>query len=132
MSKSSASTSATSMAKHLKWADVPEEAMTPLLTRQYVSNQHITIARVQLKKGCVVSRHEHHNEQITTVVQGSIILRFPDKEVRVRPGELLVIPPNLPHEAEAPEDCIVVDIFSPCRQDWAEKKDDYMRGVRPH
>ena len=112
---------------HVSWNDVETEPMTPLLLRQFVSGDKITLARVQLKKGAVVARHSHENEQVTCVLAGSLILRFPDCEVTLRPGEILCIPGHLPHEAEAPEDCTVLDIFSPPRTDWIAKQDAYMR-----
>ena len=115
---------------HVSWNNVEAEPMTPLLVRQYVSGASITVARVQLKKGAVVAEHSHHNEQATCVLEGALRLRFPDREVTLRPGEILCIPPNLPHEAEAPEDCTVLDIFSPPRADWAAKQDAYMRTVK--
>lgn len=112
---------------HVSWDDVETEPMTPLLLRQFVSGEKITVARVQLKKGAIVSRHSHENEQVTCVLTGALILRFPDCEKTLRPGEILCIPGHLPHEAEAPEDCTVLDIFSPPRADWIAKQDAYMR-----
>jgi quercetin dioxygenase-like cupin family protein len=112
---------------HVSWNDIEAELMTPLLLRQFVSGDKITVARVQLKKGAIVARHSHENEQVTCVLAGSLTLRFPDREVTLRPGEILCIPGHLPHEAEAPEDCTVLDIFSPPRSDWMAKQDAYMR-----
>src|SRR5205807_1441614 len=91
-------------ARHLTWKDIEREQMSPSLVRQYVSAEKTTIARVELKKGCVVPEHSHENEQICYVMQGALKFRMPDSEYVVRTGELLVIPPNLPHEAEAVED----------------------------
>jgi unsaturated pyranuronate lyase len=115
---------------HVSWDDVEAEPMNPLLLRQYVSGENITVARVQLKKGAVVARHTHHNEQVTCVLAGALTLRFPEREVTLRPGEILCIPSNLPHEAEAPEDCVVLDIFSPPRADWVANQDAYMRTTK--
>jgi quercetin dioxygenase-like cupin family protein len=115
---------------HVSWNDVEVEPMTPLLLRQFVSGEKITVARVQLKKGAEVARHAHENEQVTCVLAGALTLRFPDSEVTLRPGEILCIPGHLPHEAEAPEDCLVLDIFSPPRADWMAKQDAYMRVTR--
>ena len=79
----------------------------------------------------MVPRHAHENEQITYVLEGA--LRFHlgatgAQEVIVRTGEVLTIPPNLPHTAEALEDTLDVDIFDPPRQDWLDGKDQYLRG----
>lgn len=76
----------TSKVLHVSWNDVEVEPMTPLLLRQYVSGDCITVARVQLKKGAVVSEHSHHNEQATCVLEGTLRLRFPDREVTLRPA----------------------------------------------
>ena len=115
-------------ARHLNWKSIEREQMSPSLVRQYVSAEKTTIARVELKKGCVVPEHSHENEQICYVMQGALKFRMPDSEYVVRAGELLVIPPNLPHEAEAVEESVVFDFFSPARADWEAKQDAYLRG----
>ena len=88
------------------------------------------IAQVLLKKGSIVPRHSHENEQITYIISG--VLRFllgedQDEEVIVRQGQVLVIPSNLPHSALALEDTIDVDIFCPPREDWLDGSDAYLR-----
>jgi quercetin dioxygenase-like cupin family protein len=118
-------------ATHARWSDIPPETMNPLLTRQFVTGSQAMIARIVLKKGCQVPRHAHHNEQIAFIVEGA--LRFslgPDdalEEKTIRAGELLVIPANLPHSAEALEDTLNFDIFAPPRQDWITGDDSYLR-----
>ena len=49
--------------KLLSWKSVNREAMSPLLTRQHLSCEKMTLARVELKKGCYVPSHQHENEQ---------------------------------------------------------------------
>ena len=88
------------------------------------------LAHVYFTKGGTVPKHAHDNEQITYVLDGC--LRFflgddGDEVVDVRAGEVLVIPPNLPHAAEALEDTLDVDIFNPPRQDWLDGTDAYLR-----
>jgi quercetin dioxygenase-like cupin family protein len=88
------------------------------------------LAHVYLDKGCIVPKHSHDNEQLTYVLEG--VLRFTigeaqDEIVDVGPGEVLVIPSNVPHRAEALEDTLDVDIFCPPRQDWLDKTDSYLR-----
>ena len=123
--------SSTLEAVHTRWADVPVEPMNPLLTRAFVTGSQAMIARIDLKKGCVVPRHSHPNEQIAWIVEGALdfILGEPgvEKRVTVRAGEVLVIPGGLPHAAEALEDTLDYDIFAPPRQDWINKDDAYLR-----
>jgi quercetin dioxygenase-like cupin family protein len=88
------------------------------------------LTHVYLDKGAIVPRHSHENEQFTYILEGA--LRFwigeDGAEVRdVRAGEVLHIPSNVPHKAEALEDTLDVDVFSPPRQDWLDKTDDYFR-----
>lgn len=113
-----------------RWDDMPKERVSDLLQRRLITGERMMLAHVYLDKGCIVPRHSHDNEQLTYILEGA--LRFwlgedGGEEVVVRAGEVLVIPPNLPHMAEALEDTLDVDIFSPPRQDWLDKTDDYLR-----
>ena len=101
-----------------------------MLDRRLITGERVMLAHVYLKKGCIVPRHQHDNEQITYIVEGALkfwIGEDEKKELTVRPGEVLHIPPNVWHKAEALEDTLDVDIFSPPRQDWLAKTDAYLR-----
>jgi quercetin dioxygenase-like cupin family protein len=87
------------------------------------------LARVLLKKGCVVPMHSHENEQITYILEGALKFRLNGDEVVVRAGEVLCIPPHVPHEAIAVEDTVDLDVFTPPREDWINKTDAYLRGA---
>jgi quercetin dioxygenase-like cupin family protein len=89
------------------------------------------VARVLLKKGCVVPLHSHHNEQVTYILEGTLKFGLNDEEIIVRAGEVLCIPPNVPHEAVALEDTVDLDIFTPPREDWIGKTDAYLRCGQP-
>ena len=113
-----------------RWDDMPKERVTDLIDRRIVSGKSMMIAHVYLAKGAIVPRHSHHNEQVTYILEGALRFRIGDEgaeEVVVRGGEVLVIPSNVPHEAEALEDTLDVDVFSPPRQDWLDKSDAYLR-----
>ena len=116
--------------RHHPWSDVPTEKVTDLLSRKLITGDRMMIAQVFLKEGCVVPRHSHDNEQLTYILEGS--LRFwigedGSEEIVVRAGEVLYIPSNVPHRAEALEDTLDVDIFSPPRADWLDGTDSYLR-----
>jgi quercetin dioxygenase-like cupin family protein len=117
----------TAAPKSVPWDRVEREQLTPLLQRQFFSTSQLTVARFELKKGCVVPEHHHHNEQVTSVFQGALKLSFSGQEVTVRAGETISIPPNLRHSAEALEDTLVIDVFTPPRRDWEQKQDAYLR-----
>ncbi len=117
--------------KHVAWKSIELEQLNPLLNRQFVVGEKVMIARILLKKGCVVPLHSHHNEQITYILDGALKFTLNGEEVVVRAGEVLCIPPNVPHEAVALEDTVDLDIFNPPREDWIGKTDAYLRGVQP-
>ena len=115
--------------KYVPWNTVELEDLNPLLQRQFVVGESVMLARVLLKKGCVVPRHSHHNEQVTYILEGALKFVLKDREITVRAGEVLCIPPNEPHEAIALEDTVDLDIFTPPREDWIAKTDAYLRGA---
>jgi unsaturated pyranuronate lyase len=120
-------------ATHHRWDELPREQLKPLLGRRLISGERLMLAHVYLDRGCVVPKHAHENEQLTYILEGT--LRFflgedGDEVVDVAAGEVLHIPSNLPHAAEALEDTLDLDVFSPPRADWLEGSDDYLRRPR--
>ena len=114
--------------KYIPWSSVELEDLNPLLQRQFVVGQDIMLARVLLRKGCVVPEHSHHNEQVTYILEGELKFWIDGKEIVVNAGEVLTIPPHMPHKAEALEDTVDLDVFNPPRADWINKTDKYLRG----
>ena len=113
-----------------RWDDMKKERVSDTLDRRLITGDRIMLAHVYLKKGCIVPKHSHENEQFTYILEGALkfwIGEDQKQEVIVRAGEVLVIPSNIPHKAEALEETLDVDVFSPPRQDWLAKTDDYLR-----
>lgn len=112
------------------WDDLPMESVNSLLDRRLITGQNVMLAHVYLKKGCVVPLHQHENEQLTYILSGETLfwLESEDSEpLLMKAGDVLVIPPNVPHKAEALEDTLDMDIFNPPREDWLNKSDGYLR-----
>jgi quercetin dioxygenase-like cupin family protein len=116
--------------KYIAWSSVELEEMKPLLQRQLIVGQNIMVARVLLQKGATVPEHSHHNEQITYVLEGALKFWIDGRVIVVRAGEVLTIPSHMPHQAEALEDTVDLDIFNPPRADWINKTDQYLRGEK--
>lgn len=116
--------------KYLAWKDVERERLNPQIEREMVVGDKIMLARVLMKKGAHVPLHHHHNEQVTYILEGVLKFNVDGKEIVVRAGEVLCIPPNMPHEAWAEEDTVDLDVFNPPREDWLNKTDDYLRHGR--
>ena len=111
-----------------RWADIPLETVTDQISRKLITGQQMMLAHVYLKKGAVVPKHQHHNEQLTYILEGALRFWIGDdgaEVIDVRAGEVLQIPSNVWHKAEALEDTLDVDIFNPPREDWLNKTDAY-------
>ena len=113
-----------------RWDSMKKERVSDMLERRLITGDRMMLAHVYLKKGCIVPKHSHENEQLTYILEGALKFWIGDdgaEEITVSAGEVLLIPSNIPHKAEALEETLDVDVFSPPRQDWLEKKDDYLR-----
>src|SRR5262249_26223783 len=115
---------------HYRWNQMPIERVSPMLDRRLITGERMMLAHVYLKKGCIVPRHRHENEQLTYILEGALRFWIGEDEAEtlvVRAGEVLYIPSNVRHKAEALDDTLDVDVFSPPREDWLKKTDDYLR-----
>ncbi len=113
-----------------RWESMPRERVTDTFDRRLITGDRVMLAHVYLKNGCKVPRHFHDNEQVSYVLDGEIKFWIGEdgtEEITVRSGEVLHIPSNVPHAAEAIGDVFALDVFSPPRQDWINKTDDYLR-----
>ena len=113
-----------------RWNDIPRETITPFIDRKLVTGDQLMIAQVFLKKGAIVPKHFHHNEQVTYILEGALRFWIGEDEsevIDVHAGEVLTIPSHVPHKAEALSDTLDVDVFTPPREDWLNKTDDYLR-----
>ena len=113
--------------KYIPWNKVEREKLNDLIDREMVVGDKLMLARVFLKKGAHVPKHQHHNEQVTYILEGALKFAIDGKEIVVHAGEVLCIPSNMPHEAWAIEDTLDLDVFDPPREDWLNKTDAYLR-----
>lgn len=119
--------------RFFRWDDMPRERVTGLLERRIITGDDMMLTHVYLQKGCIVPRHQHVNEQFTYILSGALRFRIGEdgaEEIVVGAGEVLHIPSNVWHEAEALEDTLDVDVFSPPRTDWLDGTDSYFHAKR--
>jgi unsaturated pyranuronate lyase len=116
-----------------KWDDIRLETMTPDISRRVFTGEKAMLAQVYLNKGAIVPTHSHVSEQLSWILEGALRFWVGDEaagdveEIVVSAGEILFIPSNVPHKAEALEDTLDVDVFSPPRQDWLDGSDTYFK-----
>ena len=109
------------------WNQIAEEQLNPHVRRKAIHMKGLTIARLQILKGGAVPEHHHVHEQIATVEKGALKFSMEGKDIVVGAGQSLAIPSEVPHGVVALEDTVVVDVFSPCREDWLRGDDAYLR-----
>jgi quercetin dioxygenase-like cupin family protein len=114
--------------EHTSWDKIETEKLSEKITRQMLSGEHTTVARIFLARGAIVPRHSHVSEQFSLILSGALKFIFDGPELVVRSGEMVYIPAHQPHAAEALEDTVDLDVFSPRREDWIRKDDAYLRG----
>ena len=115
----------------LDWDQIPMETVNPMMQRQIITGELMTVAKIYFKDGFLVPMHSHHNEQITQVISGLLRFRIGEdgeQTIDVGPGQTIVIPANVPHEALVIGDVVEMDMWAPRRDDWLNQTDDYLRG----
>jgi quercetin dioxygenase-like cupin family protein len=115
----------------LNWDKIPMETVNPMMQRQIITGELMTVAKIYFRDGFLVPMHSHHNEQITQVISGLMRFRIGEdgeQTIDVGPGQTIVIPANVPHEALVVGDVVEMDMWAPRRDDWLNQTDDYLRG----
>jgi quercetin dioxygenase-like cupin family protein len=112
------------------WDEVELETVNPQMQRRIVTGERLTVARIYFKDGFLVPMHSHEQEQVTQVISGNMRFTIGDNREKVfelGPGDVIVIPSKVPHEALCIGDVEEMDTWSPRRDDWLNKTDDYLR-----
>ena len=96
-----------------------ESKPEPGLTRKVMAyNDKLFLAEHRMTKGWVGSVHCHPHEQIVYVVRGYLKVTSQGKTFEVRAGDSFVVRGGVEHGASAVEDSLVIDVFTPCREDY--------------
>jgi quercetin dioxygenase-like cupin family protein len=101
-----------------KIKDLQPKSIVPGILGHYAHGELHTFGYVLIKKGSIVPEHQHPHEQITFIVEGQLDMVIDGKAYSLTPGFFHIIPSNVRHSAVAISDCIVIDTFSPVREDY--------------
>ncbi|HWI92392.1 MAG TPA: cupin domain-containing protein [Flavisolibacter sp.] len=118
------------MLEKINWDEVNTEEVNASMSRQIIYGEKLMIAKMKFKDGFIVPLHSHHHEQVTQVISGQMRFWFGEDKEQIMdlfPGDVVIIPSNVPHEALMIGDVEETDTWSPPRQDWLDKTDDYLR-----
>lgn len=114
-----------------RWEKVETVKMSEAITRQLITGSEAMLARFVLRKGAVVPTHSHRSEQFSIILEGALKFIIEGKELVARAGDIVELPSNVAHYAEALEETVALDVFAPLRQDWLRGDDAYLRGDDP-
>lgn len=103
------------------WSKVPVENTAEGIKRQMIVGKNVMMCRFQFAPYLVTPAHSHPHEQMTLVIQGKVRFTIGNEERIVSPGEVLHFPPDSWHGATMlDEEVVLIDIFSPIREDFLE------------
>ena len=95
-----------------RWDEIALEKVTEMMSQKIITGEREMLAQIYLKRGALIPMHAHDSEQMTYILQGALRFLVDGEEVIVREGEVLHIPANVTHQAEALEDTFELDVFS--------------------
>lgn len=114
----------------INWKEIELETVNASMQRRIITGEKMTVARIYFDDGFTVPMHSHPNEQITQVLKGQMRFVFggdQPKELLLGPGDVVVIPADVPHQATCIGKVEQIDTWSPRRDDWLDGTDDYLR-----
>ena len=109
------------------WDSMNKEILSEKIGRKVINGEKVTLAQIFLAKGGVIPKHQHVSEEMGCQLEGTARVELEGKEVNVHKDEVIHVPSNVPHSVVALEDCVILYVFGPVRQDWLDGKDDYLR-----
>jgi len=98
---------------------IPPQMLADGYLARAVHGERLTLAVVEVDPGAELPERRHHNEQFGMVIKGSVVFRVGDEERSLDAGGIWRIPSDTPHTVTAGDaGAVVIDLFSPPRQDW--------------
>lgn len=107
------------MADNFKtWDSISPRTLQPGIEARLVHTEQMSVAMVELAKGAILPEHFHVHEQVSTILEGRVEFTVAGETRLCQPGDIVVLPSNVPHGVVALEPSRVLDVFSPVRSDY--------------
>lgn len=101
----------------------PQIVMIPgLYRRTMATGERMMVVEIYIEKGTTIPMHQHIHEQAGYVASGKVEFTFADQKHVFLPGDTYAIPGGFDHEAYAHEDTVLVEVFSPPREEFRTSK----------
>ena len=102
----------------IKLAEIDSKEIMPGYHGKLIHTQNMSLAFWEVDKGAKVPEHAHINEQVMQVLEGKFEFTLDGNKNTYEPGDLVIIPPNVPHSGRALTPCKIMDVFSPTREEY--------------
>ncbi len=97
---------------------INKKEIVPGFEGKFIHTNNMTVVYWTIQAGSQLPEHSHHNEQITTIIEGEFVLTSEGENRNVKPGDVAVFPSNTKHSGKALTDCYIMDVFHPVREDY--------------
>ena len=97
---------------------INKKEIVPGFEGKFIHTDNMTVVYWNIKAGSQLPEHSHHNEQITTILEGEFVLTSDNETRNVKPGDVAIFPSNMKHSGKAITDCYIMDVFYPVREDY--------------
>ena len=96
----------------------PVEMLPGIRRRTLAYGECLMVTQILISQGTELPRHSHRHEQISYIVTGELQMQVGDQSYHLLPGDSLLLPGGMEHGALALQDVVVIDTFSPPREDY--------------
>jgi quercetin dioxygenase-like cupin family protein len=111
---------------HTDWSKIPSQDLGGGIERQMIVGEKVMVCRFRFAPRVITPVHDHPHEQMTLVERGKVRFTIGEDEVVAKPGDVLHFPPSVRHGATMlDEEVVLIDIFSPVREDFLESSTVY-------
>jgi quercetin dioxygenase-like cupin family protein len=98
--------------------ELAEREPVPGFRVRFVHADAMTLAYWRVEAGAVLPLHRHPHEQVAHALEGELELTVEGDTTVLRPGVVVVVPPNAEHGGRALTPCRLLDVFHPVREDY--------------
>jgi quercetin dioxygenase-like cupin family protein len=95
-----------------------EKEMVPGYFAKFVHTANMTFSYWRIEEGASLPDHSHPHEQVANIIEGKMEFNLNGEIQVISPGDVVVIPPNVPHCGKAITECRIIDVFHPAREDY--------------
>lgn len=98
--------------------EIAEKQLVPGILGRYMHGTGTTFGRVTIEAGTEMPLHHHPHEQVTCILEGRLAMEIGGESCILSEGHIRVIPSHTPHSAKALTDVVLIDVFTPVREEY--------------